>query len=64
VVFNTHHTKTSSTKVNGAVMTTSLSSVVLVDAVSDQGSQYQVGADGTLDITLPPTSGVLLVKGQ
>lgn len=64
VVFNTHHTKTSSTKVDGSVMTTSLAGAVLVDALSDQGNQYQVGADGTLDITLPPVSGVLLVKGQ
>lgn len=63
VVFNTHPTKSSSTKFEGAVMATSATGV-LVDALSDQGSQYQVAADGTLDITLPPTSGALLVKGQ
>ncbi len=59
VVFNAHHTKTSS-----ATMTTSQASVQLVDALSDQGNLVQVGADGTVSVTLPPTSGVLLVKGQ
>lgn len=64
MVFNTHRTKSSSTKVDGSVMTTSLSSGVLVDALSDQGNQYQIGAGGSLDITLPPASGVLLFRGQ
>lgn len=64
VVLNTHPTKTSSTKADGAVMATALTSGVLVDALSAQGNQYSIGAGGTLDITLPPASGVLLVKGQ
>lgn len=64
VVFNTHHTKSSSTKSGMSVMLTSVPGVTLVDALSDQGNQYPVAGDGTLDITLPPASGVLLVKGQ
>jgi alpha-amylase len=64
VVVNTHPTKTSSTKADGAVMTTSLAGGVLVDALSTQGNQYQVAADGTLDISLAPSSGAVLIRGQ
>lgn len=65
IVFNTHHTKTSSTKFEGAVMATSLpEGTTLVDILVPSKPAYIVGPGGILDITLAGTTGALLVPGD
>lgn len=65
VVFNTHQVHESRTAFDGAVMTVSApAGAVLVDALSPDKKQYTVGGDQTLDLTLAPVSGMLLVPQQ
>ncbi|MEZ4301133.1 MAG: alpha-amylase family glycosyl hydrolase [Polyangiaceae bacterium] len=65
VVFNTHTSKSSSTKDGTSVMTTSLpEGTTLVDILPPEKPAFIVGPNGTLDLTLAATSGMLLVPGE
>ncbi|MBK8251928.1 MAG: alpha-amylase [Polyangiaceae bacterium] len=65
VVFNTHHQKTSTTRDGTTIMTTSLpSGSTLVDILVPEKPAYIVDQNGTLELTLPPVSGMLLVPGD
>ena len=66
MVFNTNQTHDSSAKYEDIKMTLSApKGAVLVDVLSAKKTAYTVASDGTLDITLPPVRGVLLVpKGD
>ncbi len=60
IVLNTNQTKDSKPFFDGAAMVVSQpDAAVLVDVIG--GGSFTVGAGGTLDITLPPQSGVVLV---
>lgn len=65
VVLNTNQSHDSRTAFEGTVMTLSAPpGAVLVDVLSGSGTQYTVASDGTLDLTLPPVSGMLLIPKQ
>ena len=65
IVFNAHHTKTSSTKFEGAVMATSLpEGTTLVDVLPSSKPAYVVGPGGVVDISLAPVTGALLFPGD
>jgi alpha-amylase len=60
VIFNTNRNHDSTTAFEGAAMAvTAAAGSTLVDAIG--GSSHTVAADGTLSVTLPPLSAVLLV---
>lgn len=63
VVFNTNTAKASSTKSDDAsIMKTSLAEgTALVDLLTEDQEVRTVGVDGTLDLKLPPVTGMLLV---
>ncbi|MCA9709255.1 MAG: alpha-amylase [Myxococcales bacterium] len=62
VVFNTHQGHPSTTAFEGQGMVVSApANTVLVDALSTDGTSYVVAADGTLEITLEPMRGAILV---
>ena len=62
VVINSHKQHASSPSFQGAPMKVSADpGTVLVDALSESGQSYTVGPDGTLQITLPPQTGALLL---
>lgn len=66
IVFNTNQKHDSSPRYEDIKMTlTAPKGAVLVDVLSAKQTAYTVANDGTLDITLPPASGALLVpKGD
>ena len=65
VVFNTHQIHESSTSFEGTTMAVSApAGAVLVDVLSSDNKQYTVAADGTLALTLPPVSSMLLIPKQ
>ncbi len=65
IVFNAHHTKSSSTKFEGAVMATSLpEGTTLVDVLPANKPAYVVGPGGAVDISLAPVTGALLFPGD
>ena len=63
VVFNTNPNHPSTPAFDTSTMKTSDAAFgkVLVDVLSPDKTTYTVGADGSLSITLPPTSGAILV---
>jgi len=66
-VFNTSPSKSSSTKdtTTATTMHTSLpNGTTLVDILQGDKPAYIVGDSGSLDITIPPSSGALLVPGD
>ncbi|PCC67405.1 Glycosidase [Nannocystis exedens] len=64
VVFNTNQNHDSRTQFEGTTMTVSApAGAVLVDVLGGN-KKYTVGAGGSLDLTLPPVSGMLLVPQQ
>lgn len=64
IVFNTNQNHDSSTKFDGTVMPVSAPpGAVLVDVLAGN-AEYTVAGDGTLDLTLPPVSGMLLIPKQ
>lgn len=65
VVFNTNQSHDSRTHFDGTTMAVSApAGSVLVDVLSSDNKKYTVAGDGTLDLTLPPVSGMLLVPQQ
>lgn len=64
VVFNTNQVHDSRTAFEGATMKVSApAGAVLVDVLAGN-SEYTVAGDGSLDLTLPPVSGMLLIPKQ
>ena len=64
VVFNTNQVHDSSTKADGMVMKVSApAGAVLVDVLAGS-AEYTVAGDGTLDLTLAPVTGMLLIPKQ
>ena len=61
VILNTNATHESTTSFEGAAMQLSIAGQNLVDVLGPEGATASVGADGTLEITLPPQSAVILV---
>ena len=66
VVLNTNQVHGSTTKFEGTTMKVSAPvGAVLVDVLNGKNAAYTVAADGTLDLTLAPVTGLLLVpKGD
>ena len=65
IVLNTNQVHDSSTKFETTVMTTSAPpGAVLIDVLAGKNTAYTVAGDGTLDLTLAPVTGMLLVPKQ
>lgn len=65
VVFNTNQAHESRTSFDGMTMAvTAPAGAVLVDVLSADSKQYTVAGDGTLELVLPPVSGMLLIPKQ
>lgn len=65
VVINTNQVHDSTPRFEDAKMQVSAPpGAVLVDVLSGKNTAYTVAADGSLDLTLPPVSGVLLLPKQ
>jgi glycosidase len=56
VVLNTNEGQTSSTSNNGTTMKLSIKSTTLVDVLDPNMKSYQVGSDGTLNVSVPAQS--------
>ena len=62
MVFNTNQEHASTPAFEGETMTVSAPpGTVLMDAIAADGTQYVVGADQTLDITVDPIRGAMLI---
>ncbi|MEX1365205.1 MAG: alpha-amylase family glycosyl hydrolase [Nannocystaceae bacterium] len=65
MVFNTHQGHPSTPAFDGQTMTVSApAGTVLVDAIANDGVEYVVGADQTVDITVDPMRGAMLVPAS
>jgi len=65
IVLNTNQVHDSSTRFESTVMATSAPpGAVLIDVLAGKSAAYTVAGDGTLDLTLAPVTGMLLVPQQ
>ena len=65
IVLNTNQVHDSSTKFETTTMATSAPpGAVLIDVLAGKDAAYTVAGDGTLDLTLAPVTGMLLVPKQ